>query len=29
VLNSNGLNLGAAGVQVDARGFIPVNDRLE
>ena len=29
VPNSDGLNLGAAGVQVDARGFIPVNDRLE
>jgi pyruvate/2-oxoglutarate dehydrogenase complex dihydrolipoamide dehydrogenase (E3) component len=29
VPNSDGLNLGAAGVQVDARGFIPVSDRLE
>jgi pyruvate/2-oxoglutarate dehydrogenase complex dihydrolipoamide dehydrogenase (E3) component len=29
VPNCDGLNLGAAGVQVDARGFIPVNDRLE
>jgi pyruvate/2-oxoglutarate dehydrogenase complex dihydrolipoamide dehydrogenase (E3) component len=29
VPNSDGLNLAAAGVQVDARGFIPVNDRLE
>jgi pyruvate/2-oxoglutarate dehydrogenase complex dihydrolipoamide dehydrogenase (E3) component len=29
VPNSDGLALGAAGVQVDARGFIPVNDRLE
>jgi pyruvate/2-oxoglutarate dehydrogenase complex dihydrolipoamide dehydrogenase (E3) component len=29
VPNSDGLNLGAAGVQVDAHGFIPVNDRLE
>jgi pyruvate/2-oxoglutarate dehydrogenase complex dihydrolipoamide dehydrogenase (E3) component len=29
VPNSDGLNLGAASVQVDARGFIPVNDRLE
>src|SRR6516165_1339733 len=29
VPNSDRLNLGAAGVQVDARGFIPVNDRLE
>src|SRR5438270_113005 len=29
VPNSDGLNLGATGVQVDARGFIPVNDRLE
>jgi pyruvate/2-oxoglutarate dehydrogenase complex dihydrolipoamide dehydrogenase (E3) component len=28
VPNSEGLDLGAAGVQVDARGFIPVNDRL-
>jgi pyruvate/2-oxoglutarate dehydrogenase complex dihydrolipoamide dehydrogenase (E3) component len=27
--NSDGLNLAAAGVRVDARGFIPVNDRLE
>jgi pyruvate/2-oxoglutarate dehydrogenase complex dihydrolipoamide dehydrogenase (E3) component len=27
--NSNRLNLAAAGVHVDARGFIPVNDRLE
>jgi pyruvate/2-oxoglutarate dehydrogenase complex dihydrolipoamide dehydrogenase (E3) component len=29
VPNSDGLNLAAAGVKVDARGFIPVNDRLE
>ena len=29
VPNSDGLNLGATGVQVDACGFIPVNDRLE
>src|SRR5215471_5212483 len=29
VPNSDGLNLAAAGVRVDARGFIPVNDRLE
>jgi pyruvate/2-oxoglutarate dehydrogenase complex dihydrolipoamide dehydrogenase (E3) component len=29
VPNSDGLSLGAAGVRVDARGFIPVNDRLE
>jgi pyruvate/2-oxoglutarate dehydrogenase complex dihydrolipoamide dehydrogenase (E3) component len=29
VPNSDGLNLGAAAVQVDARGFISVNDRLE
>ena len=29
VPNSDGLNLGAAGVQVDARGFIRVSDRLE
>src|SRR3954471_20122037 len=29
VPNSDGLNLAAAGVQVDGRGFIPVNDRLE
>jgi pyruvate/2-oxoglutarate dehydrogenase complex dihydrolipoamide dehydrogenase (E3) component len=29
VPNSDGLDLGAAGVQVDARGYIPVNDRLE
>ena len=29
VPNSDGLNLGATGVQVDARGFILVNDRLE
>src|SRR5947209_1080952 len=29
VPNSDRLNLGAAGVQVDARGFISVNDRLE
>jgi pyruvate/2-oxoglutarate dehydrogenase complex dihydrolipoamide dehydrogenase (E3) component len=29
VPNSEGLNLAAAGVRVDARGFIPVNDRLE
>ena len=29
VPNSDGLNLAAAGVHVDARGFIPVNDRLE
>jgi pyruvate/2-oxoglutarate dehydrogenase complex dihydrolipoamide dehydrogenase (E3) component len=29
VPNSDRLNLAAAGVQVDARGFIPVNDRLE
>jgi pyruvate/2-oxoglutarate dehydrogenase complex dihydrolipoamide dehydrogenase (E3) component len=27
--NSDGLNLTTAGVQVDAHGFIPVNDRLE
>jgi pyruvate/2-oxoglutarate dehydrogenase complex dihydrolipoamide dehydrogenase (E3) component len=27
--NSDRLNLAAAGVEVDARGFIPVNDRLE
>jgi pyruvate/2-oxoglutarate dehydrogenase complex dihydrolipoamide dehydrogenase (E3) component len=27
--NSDRLNLAAAGVRVDARGFIPVNDRLE
>src|SRR5262249_23701159 len=27
--NSDGFNLAAAGVRVDARGFIPVNDRLE
>src|SRR6516225_2301511 len=27
--NSDGLNPAAAGVRVDARGFIPVNDRLE
>jgi pyruvate/2-oxoglutarate dehydrogenase complex dihydrolipoamide dehydrogenase (E3) component len=29
VPNSEHLNLAAAGVDVDARGFIPVNDRLE
>jgi pyruvate/2-oxoglutarate dehydrogenase complex dihydrolipoamide dehydrogenase (E3) component len=29
VPNSEQLNLAAAGVKVDARGFIPVNDRLE
>jgi pyruvate/2-oxoglutarate dehydrogenase complex dihydrolipoamide dehydrogenase (E3) component len=29
VPNSDGLNLDAAGVQVDARGFIAVNERLE
>jgi pyruvate/2-oxoglutarate dehydrogenase complex dihydrolipoamide dehydrogenase (E3) component len=29
VPNSDGLNLAAAGVKVDARGFIPVTDRLE
>jgi pyruvate/2-oxoglutarate dehydrogenase complex dihydrolipoamide dehydrogenase (E3) component len=29
VPNSDRLNLAAAGVPVDARGFIPVNDRLE
>ena len=29
VPNSEQLNLAAAGVNVDARGFIPVNDRLE
>jgi pyruvate/2-oxoglutarate dehydrogenase complex dihydrolipoamide dehydrogenase (E3) component len=29
VPNSDGLALGTAGVQVDARGFIPVNGRLE
>jgi pyruvate/2-oxoglutarate dehydrogenase complex dihydrolipoamide dehydrogenase (E3) component len=29
VPNSDALNLAAAGVHVDARGFIPVNDRLE
>jgi pyruvate/2-oxoglutarate dehydrogenase complex dihydrolipoamide dehydrogenase (E3) component len=29
VPNSEALNLAAAGVRVDARGFIPVNDRLE
>jgi pyruvate/2-oxoglutarate dehydrogenase complex dihydrolipoamide dehydrogenase (E3) component len=29
VPNNDRLNLGAAGVQVDARGFIRVNDRLE
>jgi len=29
VPNSDSLNLAAAGVQVDKRGFIPVNDRLE
>jgi pyruvate/2-oxoglutarate dehydrogenase complex dihydrolipoamide dehydrogenase (E3) component len=29
VPNSDALNLAAAGVRVDARGFIPVNDRLE
>ena len=29
VPNSDRLNLGAAGVKIDARGFIPVNDRLE
>ena len=29
VPNSDRLNLGTTGVQVDARGFIPVNDRLE
>jgi pyruvate/2-oxoglutarate dehydrogenase complex dihydrolipoamide dehydrogenase (E3) component len=29
VPNSERLNLGAAGVRIDARGFIPVNDRLE
>jgi pyruvate/2-oxoglutarate dehydrogenase complex dihydrolipoamide dehydrogenase (E3) component len=29
VPNSDSLNLGAAGVQVDGGGFIPVNDRLE
>ncbi len=29
VPNSERLNLAAAGVDVDARGFIPVNDRLE
>ncbi len=29
VPNSDRLNLAAAGVKVDARGFIPVNDRLE
>jgi pyruvate/2-oxoglutarate dehydrogenase complex dihydrolipoamide dehydrogenase (E3) component len=29
VPNSDGLNLDATGVQVDACGFIPVNDRLE
>jgi pyruvate/2-oxoglutarate dehydrogenase complex dihydrolipoamide dehydrogenase (E3) component len=27
--NSDSLNLAAAGVATDARGFIPVNDRLE
>lgn len=27
--NSDSLNLAAAGVEADARGFIPVNDRLE
>ena len=27
--NTDGLDLAAAGVRVDARGFIPVNDRLE
>jgi pyruvate/2-oxoglutarate dehydrogenase complex dihydrolipoamide dehydrogenase (E3) component len=27
--NSDRLNLAAAGVKVDARGFVPVNDRLE
>jgi pyruvate/2-oxoglutarate dehydrogenase complex dihydrolipoamide dehydrogenase (E3) component len=27
--NSDSLNLAAAGVEVDPRGFIPVNDRLE
>lgn len=27
--NTDALNLGAAGVQTDHRGFIPVNDRLE
>src|SRR5262249_20486332 len=29
VPNTDALNLAAAGVQVDAHGFIPVNDRLE
>jgi pyruvate/2-oxoglutarate dehydrogenase complex dihydrolipoamide dehydrogenase (E3) component len=29
VPNSDRLNLAAAGIKVDARGFIPVNDRLE
>lgn len=29
VPNSDTLNLGAAGIQIDARGFIKVNDRLE
>jgi pyruvate/2-oxoglutarate dehydrogenase complex dihydrolipoamide dehydrogenase (E3) component len=29
VPNSDGLNLGAAGVQADSRGYISVNDRLE
>jgi pyruvate/2-oxoglutarate dehydrogenase complex dihydrolipoamide dehydrogenase (E3) component len=29
VPNSDGLNLGTAGIQVDGRGFIRVNDRLE
>jgi pyruvate/2-oxoglutarate dehydrogenase complex dihydrolipoamide dehydrogenase (E3) component len=29
VPNTNGLNLAAAGVQTDARGYVPVNDRLE
>jgi pyruvate/2-oxoglutarate dehydrogenase complex dihydrolipoamide dehydrogenase (E3) component len=29
VPNSDGLDLGAGGVQIDARGFIQVNDRLE
>jgi pyruvate/2-oxoglutarate dehydrogenase complex dihydrolipoamide dehydrogenase (E3) component len=27
--NTDALNLGAAGVEVDERGFIPVNDKLE
>lgn len=29
VPNSDGLNLGAAGIEIDERGFIKVNDRLE